>query len=155
MENEPLHSLHLTGWAAPMKADVDAARWHIAMSAISIQPPRSKTPGDWPRLWAALCAAAARGVTVDLYVPRPTPQHPATRFNSYTASEAAAAGIHCHLIRGPRLLHCKSLVVDGRFVWIGSGNFTSAACHHNIEAYTRSDRPDFAAQVLDRWGALP
>jgi phosphatidylserine/phosphatidylglycerophosphate/cardiolipin synthase-like enzyme len=155
MDTAPLHSLHLLDWARTMRADVDAARVSIALSALSLQPPRSKSPGDWPRLWNALCEAAARKVDVTLYVPQPTPTHPATRFNSYTASAAAAAGITCRLIRGPRLLHCKSLTVDSRIVWIGSGNFTAAAAHHNIEAYTRTDSADFAAQVLARWKGLP
>lgn len=147
-------TLHLSDWAAAMARDVRAATASASLSAISIQPPRSKTPGQWPDLWAALVAAAARGVRVTLYLPPPSNTHPATRFNSNTATVAAAAGIATRFLRGPRLLHCKSLVLDARVVWIGSGNFTSAAAHHNVEAYLRTERPDFAATIAARWDAL-
>lgn len=147
-------TLHLEHWAASMRADVAAAVESVSISALSLQPPMTKSPGEWPDLWHALVAAAARGLTVRLYLPAPTATHPATRFNEAVAKKAADAGIRCHLIRGPRLLHCKSLVIDNRIVWIGSGNFTAAACHHNLEAYSRTHARSFAATVQARWDAL-
>lgn len=148
------HTLHLTHWAAAMAADCNAAQSDIALSALSLLPPRTNSPGEWPTLWQALIAAAARGVRVTLYLAKPSPINLATTRNHGTAATANAHGIACRLIPGPHLLHCKSLTIDSRIVWIGSGNFTSAAAHHNHEAYIRAARPDFAAAVLARWKAL-
>lgn len=147
-------TLHLEHWAEAMRADVAAATASVSLSALSLQPPITRTPGAWPALWHALTAAADRGVRVRLYLPQPTNTHPATRFNDATCAKASAAGIRCHLIRGPRLLHCKSLVIDATVSWIGSGNFTAAACHHNIEAYLRAADPAIAAAIQTRWDAL-
>lgn len=147
-------TLHLSHWAAAMALDCNEAKTQIVLSALSLLPPRTTTAGEWPDLWRALTGAAGRGVDVQLYLAKPNAINPATKQNYSTADTASAAGIKCRLLPGPRLLHCKSLVVDSLIVWIGSGNFTAAAAHFNHEAYTRSVRADFAAMMLERWKAL-
>lgn len=146
--------LLLSAWAARMRADCDAAGDSITISALSCQPPKTKTPGQWPALWESWIQAAARGVRVTLLLPKPSNQHGATVSNGRTAEHAAKCDIRTHLIPGPRLLHCKSLIVDKRILYIGSGNFTSAAAHHNYEAYIRVDSEPLAAQLMNQWGPL-
>lgn len=146
--------LHMAGWAAPLAAECQQARHSIIISALSCLPPRTNTPGHWPALWQAWADAAARGIAVTLYLPMPTNHHGATVQNLQVAATAAAAGLNCRLIKGPQLLHCKSVVIDRHAVWIGSGNFTAAACHHNHEAYMRADCPAFAERILARWEAI-
>lgn len=146
--------LHLSAWAATLTAECRQAQQSIIISALSCLPPRTKTPGQWPDLWQSWVDAAARGIAVTLYLPLPTNHHGATVQNLQVATDAARVGIVCRLIKGPQLLHCKSVVIDRYAVWIGSGNFTAAACHHNHEAYIRTDCPAFAERILARWEAI-
>lgn len=148
---ETATTLHLTDWAELQAHDCTAARQRITISALSCLPPKTKTPGAWPRLWAAWADAAGRGIKVTLYLPAPSAIHPASFQNGQTAIKAHAAGIKCHMIKGPRLLHCKSIAIDENICWIGSGNFTSAAAHHNLEAYTRTISAEMVEQLLKRW----
>lgn len=147
-------TLHLSHWAEAMTADCGRAQSEIVLSALSLLPPRTSTAGEWPALWEALKAACKKKVKVEIYLPKPNAINPATKANYTTAAAAEAAGMICRLLPGPRLLHCKSMVIDRQIVWIGSGNFTAAAAHFNHEAYTRSVRADFACAMLERWKAL-
>jgi phosphatidylserine/phosphatidylglycerophosphate/cardiolipin synthase-like enzyme len=82
-------------------------------------------------------------------------QHaPATRGNYGAGRACTAAGIHIHYVTGNRLLHAKTCIIDKHAIWIGSGNFTAAAAHHNHEAYLRADCAKIAAEIVSRWEAL-
>lgn len=73
----------------------------------------------------ALCAAAARGVRVEVLVPGP---HADKRFvqlageRQYESLLAAGVGIHTYL---PTMLHAKILTVDGVVASVGSANFNA------------------------------
>lgn len=146
--------LYLADWARMMTIDANQAKSSIAISALSCLPPRASKHGDWPALWQSWIDAAARGVRVELYLPAPLKSAGATITNQKTADTAQRHGIACHLIPGPNLLHCKSMVIDQLIIWIGSGNFTAAAANHNHEAYMRHRCPSMARQMQDRWEAI-
>jgi phosphatidylserine/phosphatidylglycerophosphate/cardiolipin synthase-like enzyme len=145
---------HGEGWAATMAAECAGAQKTIHISALSMLPPTPNATGDWPDLWRAWCAAAKRGIAVNVWLPAPTPIHQATRQNSTTGGKIILNGMGIHYITGSRLLHAKTAVIDARTVWIGSGNFTAAAAHHNYEAYLRAECPTIAKQIIDRWESL-
>ena len=131
------------------------AQTTIHISALSMLPPTPNAIGDWPELWRAWCAAARRGVRVRIWLPAPMQNNAATRGNVNTGRIAVAAGIGINLLSGNRLLHAKTCVIDASSVWIGSGNFTAAAAHHNHEAYLRADCPAIARELIERWESLP
>lgn len=141
-------TLHTTDWARAIADDIDASSSSIIMSALSLLPPTAAGSGPWPRLWRTLAAAAARHVPVAIYLPAPQLAHPATRANARAAHSAHRLGITIHLIRGPRLLHAKTAVIDARITYIGSGNFTAAACGPNHEFYARISCPELAAETI-------
>lgn len=145
---------HGAGWAAALRADCDLASRSLHLSALSMLPPGANASGPWPDLWRAWIAAAKRGVDVHLWLPAPMTHNPATRGNFGAGSACTEQGIFIHYATGNRLLHAKSCVVDAHIVWIGSGNFTAAAAHHNHEAYLRADSPKIAAELICRWEAL-
>ena len=146
---------HGEGWAAAMADECQLAMASIHASALSFQPPRTQTDGDWPRLYQSWVDAAARGVQVCVWLPAASTTHPATHHNLTAARRMIADGIHARLVSGNQLLHAKTCVIDASSIWIGSGNFTAAAAHFNHEAYLRADCPAIAAELIARWEALP
>ena len=146
---------HGAGWAGALAAESNLAMDSIHASALSLAPPTPKATGDWPLLWRAWIAAAERGVAVQIYLPSPTQIHPATKGNIGAMRALIAAGISVHMVQGNNLLHAKTCVIDAHSVWIGSGNFTAAAAHHNFEAYLRADCPKIARELITRWESLP
>lgn len=146
--------LILENWAGRMAEDFEAASASITLSALSALPPRGSADTPNARLWSALRAAAARGVLVRLYLAAPMRAHPATAQNGTTARALQEQGITCRLIPPPKLLHAKTSTIDERIVWIGSGNFTSAAAHHNHEAWCRFENHEIAARLAARWRTI-
>ena len=144
-------TLHTTDWAARLAADCRAAQQHILITTLSFLPPLSSTPGLWPSLYRAWIDAAARGVAVHLITPTPTPIHPATKRNAHAAERAHRDGLHVILLPGARLLHAKTALIDDEIAWIGSGNMTAAAAHHNIEVYVRTEAPQIIDSLHTAW----
>jgi phosphatidylserine/phosphatidylglycerophosphate/cardiolipin synthase-like enzyme len=144
----PSPTLHTASWARDLADDIAAATSSVTISALSMLPPHRAGSGPWPRLWQALIAAAARKLLVTIYLPMPQRAHPATRGNARAAAIAHHAGVRVILIPGPRLLHAKSAVIDARLTYIGSGNFTAAACGPNHEIYARFLDRRLAAETI-------
>ncbi len=138
-------------WAAPLAADIAAARYSVMISSLSMHPPRGRSGNNLGLLFDALAAAAARGVTVDIVLAAVSKSHPATAFNNAAAATLAALGCRAHFARPERLLHAKTCVVDFEIVWVGSGNWTAAAATFNHEAYIRAESCAMAATMRDHW----
>jgi phosphatidylserine/phosphatidylglycerophosphate/cardiolipin synthase-like enzyme len=51
-------------------------------------------------------------------------------------------------------LHAKCVVVDRRWAFVTSANFTEAAQERNIEAGVLLDQPRLAASLVERFAAL-
>lgn len=154
-ENRPANVYYYgAGWAAAMADQCAAAQRSIHISALSMIPPTQNATGDWPELWRTWCAAARRGLSVHIYLPSATTIHAATRGNNTAGRVIVANDMHIHLIKGNKLLHAKTVVIDDISVWIGSGNFTAAAAHHNHEAYLQTAHQQIARQLIERWGAI-
>ncbi|MFA5825507.1 MAG: phospholipase D-like domain-containing protein [Gallionellaceae bacterium] len=145
---------HGAGWAKALADECAKAVGGIHISALSMLPPTPNATGHWPELWAVWCAAVQRGVRVGVWLPAPTAIHPATKGNAGAGRRIQEAGMEIHYITGNQLLHAKTCVIDARSVWIGSGNFTAAASHHNHEAYLRADCEEIARQLIQRWESL-
>ena len=145
---------HGEGWAEAMGEACALAMDSIHVSALSILPPTSNASGDWPELWRAWCAASRRGVAVDIWLPSPNEKAPATLGNGTAGRAIVDSGMNVHFVQGTRLLHAKTCVIDAATVWIGSGNFTAAAAHHNYEAYLEAHSQVIAQCLIERWQGL-
>jgi len=141
----------LFSWAAPLAADIDAARSSILISTLSMHPPRTQSGNNLCRLFDALAAAAARGLAVDVIMAAVSGSHPATSFNHAAAASLASMGCRAHFAMPARLLHAKTAVIDSFIVWVGSGNWTAAAATFNHEAYIRAESSVMAASMLEHW----
>lgn len=119
---------------------VAAARQHI----------RVTTPYFVPdlRLLRRLAASARRGVEVVLLVPR---------HSDVTLAQWAARAFYGRLIKAgvhvyeylPRMLHAKTMVVDGRRAVVGTANLDYRSLHLNYELLFATEQADVCAQ-LDR-----
>ncbi len=69
----------------------------------------------------ALCAAAIRGVKINLIVPRKNDNWVVAAAAKSFYSEVLVAGIRVHEYVGG-LLHAKCLTIDGKVTMIGSSN---------------------------------
>lgn len=136
-------SLH-HDWTPQMAKDIDAAVKSITLSTLSFNYPHEFTTSKISRLIIALTAAAARGVNVKVYLPAPSISHPATLKNLSSANKLHASNVTARLVPMPNLLHAKTLTIDDRLLWCGSGNWTQAATTHNREAYVRLVSPNLA-----------
>lgn len=141
-------------WMCLLHHDLVQARKCAVFSALSMIPPTRLQKGPWPALWRELLAGPARGLQTRVWLPAPTPMHPATRNNGTCERWLADAGVEVVLAKPPRLLHAKICVIDERIAWIGSGNYTQAASVHNHEAWVRDDTGALAEQLAPFWQTL-
>jgi phosphatidylserine/phosphatidylglycerophosphate/cardiolipin synthase-like enzyme len=130
-----------------MTHDINSAADAITMTALSLLPPRQIKNDDITRWWLALCDATARNVAVQVILAEPNIAHPATLRNATAADALATIGVQVALIPTTRLLHAKTAVIDNLVAWVGSGNFTAAAAHHNRELYLRVKNEITAIEV--------
>lgn len=131
-------TLHTIDWADAMRHDFEKAQKSIAITALSFLCPRGNKIDPWNRYYMSLAEAALRGVTVSVTLPAPTLAHPATLRNDSAADRLAQIGVTTNLLISGNLLHAKTAIVDNAIAWVGSGNMTAAAAHHNHEAYLRT-----------------
>lgn len=87
-----------------------------------------------PAFVDALCAAARRGVDVQIVVPGPYHNQPAVRRASrHTWPRLLASGVVIHELQ-PTMIHAKTMIVDGVMQLVGSVNFDPRSFALNSEA---------------------
>jgi cardiolipin synthase len=95
-----------------------------------------------------LSAARKRGVRVRILVPN---RHTDAKFGRWAThalyTELLAAGIEIHEYQ-PTMLHCKIMIVDGRWTSVGSCNFDDRSFRLNDEANLNVFDEDFARAQL-------
>jgi cardiolipin synthase len=96
---------------------------------------------------AALAAAAARGVDVRLLLVGPSNDKKLPYYASRRLyGQLLAAGVRLYEYL-PAMMHAKAMVVDGRWVTVGSTNFDPRSFFLNSELNTSIDDPTLAADV--------
>jgi hypothetical protein len=132
-------TIHTINWAADIAADIGEATDSIYVTALSCLVPKLTRTDAWAYFWVALAAAASNKLDVRIALAAPTIHQPATIRNGAAATFLRKLGIRTYLLNGPNLLHAKTVTIDSRIAWIGSGNLTAAAACHNYECWMRSD----------------
>lgn len=95
-----------------------------------------------------LCAAAQRGVRIQVIVPGPLVDTKITRRASRARwGPLLQAGIEIHEFQ-PTMFHCKVMVVDDLWVSVGSTNFDSRSFRLNAEANLNILDGAFAAEQI-------
>ncbi|GAB3662968.1 phospholipase D-like domain-containing protein [Ramlibacter alkalitolerans] len=102
-------------------------------------------PDDMARL--ALVAALRRGVRVRVITPGRHIDTQTVRHASRALwGELLEAGLEMHVYQ-PTMYHCKTIIVDGLLVSVGSTNFDPRSFHLNDEANLNVYDAKFAAQL--------
>lgn len=61
--------------------------------------------------------------------------------NAFARDVLIALGVKAFLLPSMKLLHAKTVMIDNKIAWAGSGNWTAAASNHNHEFYIRTTDP--------------
>lgn len=102
-------------------------------------------PGD--ALTDALCAAARRGVRVQVIMPgEHMDQNAVRRASRKKWPELMAAGVELYEFQ-PTMIHSKLMIADGYFVSVGSANFDPRSLRINDEANLDVLDTDFASRM--------
>jgi phosphatidylserine/phosphatidylglycerophosphate/cardiolipin synthase-like enzyme len=97
---------------------------------------------------AALIDAAQRGVRVRLFLDQSDREDFSTEANQGVAHEMRQHGIAVQLDSAARTTHTKLVIIDARYVFLGSHNFTHSALRHNNEASVLIESPKIAQEAL-------
>ena len=135
------------GWALELADAINQADKKITLTALSFLPPRRHKPDEFGKLYAAIMSASAMGIDVNIILPMPSKEHPATAQNASAARTLRDIGCTAWLRASRNLLHAKTAQIDMAEAWIGSGNMTAAAAHHNREAWMVTDDPRAIADL--------
>ncbi|ACH40496.1 phospholipase D superfamily protein [Citrifermentans bemidjiense Bem] len=95
-------------------------------------------------LAAELIQAGKRGVEVTVILEG---GKPVARENRAAARALSRGGVRVVIPGGRRVTHVKAVVIDGRYVMIGSHNLSHAALSRNRELSLLVDSPELAAQT--------
>jgi phosphatidylserine/phosphatidylglycerophosphate/cardiolipin synthase-like enzyme len=97
---------------------------------------------------AALIDATNRGVRVRLFLDVSDGEDFSTEANRGVAKELRRQGIAVQFDSPARTTHTKLVIIDQRYVFLGSHNFTHSALRHNNEASVLIESPKLAQQAL-------
>ena len=113
------------------------------------------SPGNLPRKVAEeLVRARGRGVEVSVLLEQSDrPRESLNDDNRTTAQFLKRGGVKVFFDTPRVTTHVKAVVIDGRWVYLGSHNLTQSALRHNNELSLRVDSRELAAEItgfLDR-----
>jgi phosphatidylserine/phosphatidylglycerophosphate/cardiolipin synthase-like enzyme len=97
-----------------------------------------------------LIAAKMRGVDISIEMERDVKgKGTVYEQNRHAAKLLTDAGVKVRFDAPKTITHVKALVVDGRYVYIGSHNLTHSALKYNNELSVMIDSPELAREVTD------
>lgn len=128
-----------SAWEAIHRLHVGAI--HAASRRVWLATPYF-VPGEAAMM--ALTSAALSGLDVRLLVPKMSDSRLVTWCVRSYYDELLAAGVKVYEY-GPRMLHTKALLVDGRLAIVGSANFDYRSFRLNFETSVLIDDASFAA----------
>jgi phosphatidylserine/phosphatidylglycerophosphate/cardiolipin synthase-like enzyme len=126
---------------------VDRARSEISLSAYLFRT--IENANGYPEaVLKRLLAAVKRGVRVDVIIERNQDADNLNRNNAETAERLKRGGIRVCMDAPDRVTHTKLVVIDRRYMLIGSHNLTQSALKYNREASIWIDSAPLAEEAL-------
>jgi len=113
-------------------------------------------PGNIPRRIAGeLMEARRRGVAVTVILEQsPEADDPLNRANLTTATLLSRNGIDVRFDSLHKTTHVKAVVIDDRYVYLGSHNLSHSALTRNNELSVLLDSPETARDVMSYLGEI-
>jgi len=141
-------------YGAALLAGLREARSSIIVSCYLFKI--TKYPDNMPRRIAnELIRARQRGVAVSVVLEQSRDESDfLNRENHATAALLSRNGIDVHFDSLRKTSHAKVVVIDDRFVFLGSHNLTHSAMSGNNELSVRIDSPDMARKIKAYLGTL-
>ncbi|MRR56407.1 MAG: phospholipase [Deltaproteobacteria bacterium] len=141
-------------YAVALLTGVREARTSITVSCYLFKI--TKFPGNMPRRIAEeLIRARQRGVAVSVILEQSEDERDfLNRENRATASLLTPRGIKVRFDSIRKTSHAKVVVIDDRWVFLGSHNLTHSALSRNNELSVRIDSAEMARQIQTYLGAL-
>ena len=102
------------------------------------------------RLRADLISAASRGVKVSVLLEKEKRERKGSSLNEdnrHTAAILSRGGVKVFFDKPDVTTHTKLVIIDNRFVFIGSHNFSDSALGRNNEASVMVDSPEMAGKA--------
>ena len=96
----------------------------------------------------ALIEAAKRGVRVQVFLDISADEDFSTEANRGVGKDLRRHGVAVHFDSPRRTTHTKLVVIDQRYLLLGSHNFTHSALRHNNEVSVLIESPKLARQAL-------
>jgi phosphatidylserine/phosphatidylglycerophosphate/cardiolipin synthase-like enzyme len=132
---------------------LDRARSEIFLSAYLFRTIKH-AKGYPEEVLKHLVAAAKRGVRVEVVMERNQNADDLNRNNDETAERLRQGGVRVCMDAPDRVTHTKLVVIDRRYVLIGSHNLTQSALKYNREASVWIDSAPLAEEALRYMGSL-
>lgn len=126
---------------------IDQAREEICLSVYLFRT-IEHAQGCPEAVLKSLCTAVGRGVRVEAILERNRDADDISRSNAETMQRLRQGGIRVCLDAPNRQTHTKLIVIDRRYVLIGSHNLTQSALKYNHEASVWIDSAPLAEEVL-------
>ena len=145
--------LRNSDYAPSLMAGIREARKSIVVTMFLFK--MTDSPGNLPRRIAdELVRASGRGVEVSVLLEQnDRPEDSLNADNRATAQFLKRGGVKVFFDTPRVTTHVKAVVIDGRWVFLGSHNLTQSALSHNNELSLRIDSRELAAEItgfLDR-----
>lgn len=126
---------------------IDQAQREIALSVFFFKTNGFKDhQPDW--VLSHLREAARRGVKVDVVVEQGQEGDSVSGDNAETVKKLKAAGIAVCMDGPEKTTHAKMVIIDRRYLFVGSHNLTQSALKYNHEVSVRIDSPSLAEEAL-------
>jgi phosphatidylserine/phosphatidylglycerophosphate/cardiolipin synthase-like enzyme len=126
---------------------IDRARLEISLSLYLFRT-IVNAQGYPEAVLKSLVAAVRRGVRVEVILERNQDGDDLSRNNAETAERLRQGGIRVCLDAPDRQTHTKLVVIDRRYILIGSHNLTQSALKYNHEASVWIDSAPLAEEAL-------
>lgn len=126
---------------------IDQARREIALSVFFFKTNGFKD-NQPDRVLSRLREAARRGVKVEVVIEQGQEGDNISQDNAETVRKLKAAGIAVCMDGPDRTTHAKMVIIDRRYLFIGSHNLTQSALKYNHEVSVRIDSPSLAEEGL-------
>ncbi|MBA4423653.1 MAG: phospholipase [Syntrophus sp. (in: bacteria)] len=126
---------------------IDQARREIALSVFFFKTNGFKDHQP-DRVLSHLREAARRGVKVDVVIEQGKERDSVSGANAETVKKLKAAGIEICMDGPDKTTHAKMVIIDRRYLFIGSHNLTQSALKYNHEVSVRIDSPSLAEEGL-------
>ncbi|MBU2262144.1 MAG: phospholipase [Proteobacteria bacterium] len=126
---------------------IAGARREIALSAFFFRT--AGTTDSYPDVvLKQLLAASRRGIGIEAVLERGKEGDNVSRDNAATAARLRDGGIRVCMDAPERTTHAKVVVIDRRYLFVGSHNLTQSALKYNHEVSVLIDSPPLAEEAI-------